>query len=134
MCKETVRGQAKTCQAATTCSQVCSSGEFCDSSNTCQDGIMYIYEKHKQSHAIILVICFVTSDCATVTGYTSCKELTVGGPLTCQAPSTCLSTMPCLDGEYCTSDDICLSPGLAYIYLVLRYDIAYYLSVLHYKY
>ena len=39
MCKETVGGGAKTCQASGTCTQVCSSGEFCDAANTCQDGI-----------------------------------------------------------------------------------------------
>ena len=38
VCKETVAGGAKTCQASTTCTQVCASGEFCDHANICQYG------------------------------------------------------------------------------------------------
>ena len=39
VCKETLSGGPKTCQASTACTQTCSSGEFCDASSTCQDGI-----------------------------------------------------------------------------------------------
>ena len=38
VCKETVHGGARTCQASTVCSQVCSYKEFCDAANTCQYG------------------------------------------------------------------------------------------------
>ena len=51
------------------------------------------------------------SDCSTVFGFTSCKELTIDGPLTCQATATCLATNGCFNGEYCTSSDSCLAAG-----------------------
>ena len=38
VCKETVHGGAKTCQASTSCTQVCSSEEYCGASNVCQYG------------------------------------------------------------------------------------------------
>ena len=38
VCKETVHGGAKTCQAPSTCTQVCSSEDFCDAANICQYG------------------------------------------------------------------------------------------------
>ena len=38
VCKETVAGGAKTCQAESTCTQLCSSEAFCDGANICQYG------------------------------------------------------------------------------------------------
>ena len=37
VCKESVDGGQKMCQASSTCTETCSSVEFCDSTNTCQD-------------------------------------------------------------------------------------------------
>jgi hypothetical protein len=37
VCKESVDGGQKICQASSTCTETCSSVEFCDSTNTCQD-------------------------------------------------------------------------------------------------
>ena len=50
VCKETVAGGAKTCQASTTCTQVCSSGEFCDHANICQYGKSMILLKSIINH------------------------------------------------------------------------------------
>ena len=67
---------------------------------------------------IFSVICAVTSDCSTVTGFTSCKELTIGGPLTCQATSSCLATAACSSGEYCTFGNICSTRGVQEIWVL----------------
>ena len=42
VCKETVAGGSKTCQASVTCNKACSSNEFCAASNICQNGKLYI--------------------------------------------------------------------------------------------
>ena len=60
---------------------------------------------------VILVLCAVMSDCFTVTGFTTCKELATTGPPTCQPVSACQSS--CSDGDYCSSDDICKKTGEA---------------------
>ena len=49
------------------------------------------------------------SDCSTVFGHNSCKELIAGGILTCQQPSTCLSSSYCSLSEYCSSLNTCSS-------------------------
>ena len=73
--------------------------------------VCLIFFTLKTKHIIVLVFCSVTSDCSTVTGLTSCKELIAGNPLTCQAPSSCLATTDCSKEEYCTADNICLGAG-----------------------
>ena len=110
VCKQTVDGGAKTCQSAATCTQDCPSGEFCDSENVCQYGLFDLFYTQNKTY-YCLVLCSVTSDCSTVSGLTSCKELITGNPLTCQAPSSCLATTDCSKEEYCTADNICLGAG-----------------------
>ena len=39
VCKETIPGGAKTCQASSTCTQVCSSEEYCNAINICYYGM-----------------------------------------------------------------------------------------------
>ena len=81
-------------------------------------------------HAKYSVICAVISDCSTVTGLASCKELTAGLPLTCQSTITCLSTTPCSDEEYCTETDTCVTAGMLKI-SVIKSDLLH--SLLHNK-
>ena len=114
VCKESVHGGAKTCQASPTCTQNCPSDKFCDAANMCQDGKLIILKFKIKIIRIISVICSVTSDCSTVTGLTSCKELITGGPLTCQSTSTCLAVPSCSHGEYCSSLNVCYGTGKVY--------------------
>jgi len=92
VCKENVLGGIKTCQAVSSCSQSCSGERFCDANNICQ-----------------LVVCSVTSDCSTVVGFTSCKELILGGSLTCQVTASCGTSSFCSDGSYCTAANACFA-------------------------
>ena len=38
VCKESIPGGAKSCQASETCSQTCAEGLYCDAYGTCQNG------------------------------------------------------------------------------------------------
>ena len=71
------------------------------------------------------------SDCSTVTGAASCKELITGGPLTCQPADTCLASTQCTQTQYCSADNICLDTGN----IVPQYHDAdlLYCSCMHYQ-
>ena len=43
VCKETVYGGAKTCQAENSCKQACSDEQFCDFANICKNGQSAIF-------------------------------------------------------------------------------------------
>ena len=57
-------------------------------------------------------MCSVTSDCSTVVGFTSCKELISGGSLTCQVTASCGTSSFCSDGSYCTAANACFALGI----------------------
>ena len=115
VCKETVAGGLKTCQAVSTCSITCSIGEFCDAANQCQYG-----KKHAHIPACYnlysVVACGQTSDCSAIPGYTSCKQVSTGEHLTCQPTAACQAV--CDGGEYCSASHACIAPGNMHIYLL----------------
>ena len=85
VCKESVRGGARTCQSVSTCTR-----EYCTTENVCEDNISS-----------------VASDCYLPTSLTTCKELAAVGPHTCQPVSTCQSPSPCSEVEYCAENNAC---------------------------
>ena len=58
ICKETVAGGAKSCQAASTCTHPCASGEFCDAANICQYGNLNIYKVIVMLYNFSVLCCF----------------------------------------------------------------------------
>ena len=110
VCKETVAGGLKICQAVSTCSITCSSGEFCDAANQCQYGKKHTHIPARYTHTLYSVVaCGQTSDCSAIPGYTSCKQVSTGEHLTCQPTAACQAV--CDGGEYCSASHACIAPG-----------------------
>ena len=77
-----------------------------------------LYTSYPIPISYCVVVCAIISDCATVPGLISCKEITEGGPGLCSHADTCLAD--CAEEEYCGMDDTCYQPGTVYaIYYVV---------------